>query len=222
MSKRISIGLAINPNVISKKKATAINNTQQTHTNDSDSVKTAKRSGQDGLEGDITQSYLRLAIDCISDSVSEKHTFQTIRSIIKIILRSKEGLTIIPPTSQEVPVIKGNLELPGRENTRLMCRYIHQGRMLPNTFSGRILVSHPVGYSILSSDVTTAVTSNYSGVKISCDKFGISKLIKIGVLCGTLKHKSRQALKSYLEAALSKQKNTGFVPIRVTWESICV
>ena len=94
--------------------------------------------------------------------------------------------------------------------------------MLPNTFSGKILVSHPVGYSILSSDVTTAVTSNYPGVKLSFDKFGISKLIKIGVLCGTLKHKSRQALTSYLEAALSKQKNTDYVPIRVTWEFIYV
>ena len=222
VSKRISIGLPINPFVISKEKATATKNTQQKPTNDSDSVKTAKRSGQDGLEGDITQSYLWLAIDCSSDSVSDKHTFQTIRSIIKIILRSKTGLTIIPPTSQDLPVIKGNLELPGRENTRLMRRYIHQGRMLPNTFSGKILVSHPVDYSILSSDVTTAVTSNYPGAQISFDKFGIIKLIKIGVLCGTLKHKSWQALTSYLEAALSKQKNTGYVPIRVTWESIYV
>ena len=55
----------------SKEKAIATKNTQQTHTNDSDSVKTAKRSGQDGLEGDITQSYLWLAIDCSSDSVSD-------------------------------------------------------------------------------------------------------------------------------------------------------
>ena len=174
--------------MISKKKATAINNTQQTHTNDSNSVKTAKRSGQDGLEGDVTNSYLWLAIDCSSDSVSDKHTFQTIWSIIKIILRSKEGLTIIPPISQDVLVIKENLELPKKGNTMLMHRYIHQGRMLPNTFSGKILVSHPVGYSILSSDLTMAVTSNYPGAKISCDKFGISKLIKVDILYGSLKH----------------------------------
>ena len=82
--------------------------------------------------------------------------------------------------------------------------------MLPNTFSGKILVSHPVGYSILSSDVTSAVTSNYPRVKISFDKFGISKLIQIGVLCGTLKHKSWQTLRADLEAALSQQKNTGY------------
>ena len=163
MSKGISIGLPINPYVISKGKATATNTTQQTHTNDSNSVKTGKRSSQDELEGDVTNSYFRLAIDCSSDSVSGKHTFQTIWSIIKIIFRSKEGLTIIPPISQEVPVIKGNLVLPAKGNTRLICRYIHQGRMLPNTFPGKILVSHPVGYSILSSDVTTAVTSNYPG-----------------------------------------------------------
>ena len=92
--------------------------------------------------------------------------------------------------------------------------------MLPNTFSEKIHVSHPVGYSILSRDVTTAVTSNYPGVKLSFDKFGISKLIKIGVLCGTLKHESQQALTSYLDAAISQQINTGYVPIRVTWESI--
>ena len=49
VSKRISIGLPINPYVRSQGKATATNNTQQIHTNDSDSAKTAKRSGQDGL-----------------------------------------------------------------------------------------------------------------------------------------------------------------------------
>jgi hypothetical protein len=89
VSKRISIGLPINPYARSNGKATATNNTQQTHTNDSNSVKTAKRSGQDRLEGDVTHSYIWFAIDCSSDSVSDKHTFQTIRSIIKIILRSK-------------------------------------------------------------------------------------------------------------------------------------
>ena len=57
VSKRISIGLQIIPYVRSKGKATAANNTQQTHINDSDSAKTAKRSGQDGLEGEVTQSY---------------------------------------------------------------------------------------------------------------------------------------------------------------------
>ena len=49
VSKRISIGLPTNPYVRSQGKATATNNTQQIHTNDSDSAKTAKRSGQDGL-----------------------------------------------------------------------------------------------------------------------------------------------------------------------------
>ena len=103
--------------MISQKKAAATNNTQQTYINDSDSAKTAKRSGQDELQGEVTQSYLWLAIYCSSDSVSDKHTFQAIQSIIKIILRSTEGLTIIPPQSQDLPVIKGNLELPGKGNT---------------------------------------------------------------------------------------------------------
>ena len=111
VSKRISIGLPINPYVISRGKATATNDTQQIHTNESDSAKTAKSSGKNGLEGEVTHSYFWSAKDCSSDSVSDKHTFQTIRSTIKIILRSKEGLTIIPPISQEVPVIKGNLLL---------------------------------------------------------------------------------------------------------------
>ena len=115
VSKRISICLPINPYVISKKKAAATNNSQQTHINNRDSAKTAKRSSQDGLEGDVTQSYLRLAIDCSSDSGSDKQIFQTIWSIIKIILRSKEGLTIIPPTSQEVPVIKRTWSCLGEE-----------------------------------------------------------------------------------------------------------
>jgi hypothetical protein len=41
VSKSISIGLPINPYVISEKKPTATKNIQQAHTNDSNSAKTA-------------------------------------------------------------------------------------------------------------------------------------------------------------------------------------
>ena len=60
-----------------------------------------------------------------------------------------------------------------------MHRYIHQGRMLPNTFLGKILVSHPVGYSILSSDVTMAVTSNYLGEKSHVINLGSASSSKL-------------------------------------------
>ena len=69
---------------------------------------------------------------------------------------------MIPPTFQDIPIIKDNQDLPEKENTRLMRQYIHQGRMLPNTFSGKILLQHPVGHTILSSEVTTAITSKYT------------------------------------------------------------
>ena len=92
--------------------------------------------------------------------------------------------------------------------------------MLPNTFSGKILLQHPVGHTILSSEVTTAITSKYTDAQIRFHKFGISKLINVGVLYGTLKQENRQALTSYLEAAISKQGNTCNIPVRVTWDSI--
>ena len=89
VSKRIFIGLPINPYVKSKGKVTATNNTQQKHLSDCDSSKTAKRSGQGGLEGDVIQSYPRFVIDCSSDSGTDKHTFQTIWSIKKIFYNQK-------------------------------------------------------------------------------------------------------------------------------------
>ena len=75
------------------------------------------------------------------------------------------------------------------------------------------------GHTILTEEVTTAIKMSYPAVQISLDKFGISRNVNLGVLCGTFQQESRQALTKLLEAALHKP---GFfpIPVKVTWESI--
>ena len=171
------------------------------------------------MEGIGSQPFLHLTVDNSSQQGNDKNTFQTIRSIIKIILHSTDSLSVIPPTYQEVQAIRGNKELPTRDNVKLMCRYMCQCQMSPTYFSGKLRVSHPNGYTILTEEVTTAIKISYPAVQISLDKFGLGKIVNLGVLCGTSQQESCQALTKLLEAALHKP---GFLPIplKVTWESI--
>jgi hypothetical protein len=99
-----------------------------------------------------------------------------------------------------------------------MCRYVHQGRMLPTSFSGKILVHHPVDHVVLSSKVLKDISSNYPPAQISLDKFGVSKIINVGVLCGTFPQESCNAMSKSLETMVSKEGNQTIIPIAVKWD----
>jgi hypothetical protein len=143
-----------------------------------------------------------------------------VRSVIKIILQSKAGLSVFPPSYQEVPTIFGNCKLPERTQTGSMHRYVHQCRMLPTSFSGKILVHHPVDHVVLSSKVLKDISSNYPSVQISLDKFGVSKMINVGILCGTFPQESCNAMSTSLEMMVSKEGSQTIIPIVVKWDRI--
>ena len=94
-------------------------------------------------------------------------------------------------------------------------QYIHQGRMLPTSFSGKILIGHLVGSIILPEDIKKAITNHYPSVRIVLAKFGISKTINAGILCGSFQQESQQALTKALEAALWDQQEarSNYIPI---------
>ena len=101
-------------------------------------------------------------------------------------------------------------------------QYIHQGRMLPTSFSGKILIGHLVGSIILPEDIKKAITNHYPSVRIVLAKFGISKTINAGILCGSFQQESQQTLTNALETALWDQQAAGstYIPIAVRWDTI--
>ena len=217
VTKRISFGLPTNPYATSKPttKVSAINQVPN-----SGGVSTrSPLVGNNKLEGIVSQSFLCLTVDNSSQQGNDKNILQTIRSIIKIILHSADSLSVIPPAYQDVPAIRGNKELPTRDNVKLMHRYMHQALMSPTYFSGKLLVGHLNGHTIHTEEVTTAIKTSYPAVQISLDKFGLSKIVNLRVLCGTFQQESRQALTKLLEAALHKPGSLP-IPLKVTWESI--
>jgi hypothetical protein len=95
VSKRISFGLPTNPYATSKPKTKV---TAITQVPNSGGVSTrSPPTGHNKLEGIVSQSFLHLTVDNSSQQGNDKNTFQTIRSIIKIILCSTDSLSVIPP-----------------------------------------------------------------------------------------------------------------------------
>jgi hypothetical protein len=80
---------------------------------------TATNNTYNGPVASITQSYLQLRIDRSSTSLSDINTIQMVRSVIKITLQSKAGLSVVAPSYQEVPTIFGNCKLP-EKNTDMI------------------------------------------------------------------------------------------------------
>ena len=170
----------------------------------------------------MTQSFLQFSIDYSSFSGSESTTYGKVWSVIKILFHSQVGSSVIPPSFHAHPSIFNNRELPSKQQLRLIRKYIHQGRMLPTSFSGKILIGHPVGSTILPEDIKVAITNHHPLVRIFLAKFGISKTINVGILCGSFQQESRQALTNALETALWDQQEAGstYIPIAVRWDTI--
>jgi hypothetical protein len=125
----------------------------------------------------MTQSFLQVSIDCSSIPGSESTTYGKVWSIIEILLQSQVGLSVIPPSFHALPSIFSNRELPSKQQLQLVCKYILQGRILPTPFSGKILIGHPVGSTIIPEDIKVAITNHHPLVIIFLAKFGISKSI---------------------------------------------
>jgi hypothetical protein len=170
----------------------------------------------------MTQSFLQVLIDCSSPSGSESTSFGKVRSVIKLLLQSQVGLSVIPPSFHTLPSIFSNRELPSKQQLWMVRKYIHQGRMLPTSFSGKILIGNPVGTSILPEDIKVAIANHHPSVRISLAKFGISKTINAGILCGSFQQESQHALTNTLEAALWDQQEAGstYIPIAVRCDTI--
>ena len=216
VSKRISFGLPI-----SKYVALTHHNPRpsspDTHTQDSGKSSPGQQSqGEHTLPS--SKSNFCFTIECDSSSGTEVPTIQTVRSVIKSFLRSQEELVIIPPTFHDLAPIWSNRELPEKNITRLMRQYIHQGRMLPASFSGKLLIGHPPQADILPS-ISKALES-YLKVKLYQAKFGISKVINIGTLCGTFQQESQQALSHRLESLLCAHAGGHYTQIAAVWDIV--
>jgi hypothetical protein len=135
-------------------------------------------------------------------------------------LQSQEGISIIPPSFQDHSPIWSNKALPEKKNSRLMCQYIQQGIILPASFSGKLLIGHPSKVDILSSGAKALET--YSKVRMSHAKFGICKVINIGILCGTFQQESKQALSHKLESLMCMMEGRHHTPLAAIWDTVYV
>ena len=226
VSKRISFGLPIsNPYSKPKQKQTS-SSSKEAHPKNllpsSNSPVPRYRNTDETSAIPMTQSFLQFSIECSSFSGSESAINGKVWSVIKLLLQSQVGLSVIPHSFHALPSIFSNRELPSMQQLRLIRIYIHQGRMLPTSFSGKILIGHPVGTPILPEDIKVAITYHPPLVKIFLAKFGISKTINAGILCGSFQQESWQALTNALETALWDQQDAGstYIPITVRWDTI--
>ena len=198
VSKRISFELPISNPYLNSKQKQAFSSSNKNHSkNPLPASNNPVPQGRNTCETPaipMTQSFLQFSIDCSSPSGSESTSYGKVRSVIKLLLQSQGGLSVIPPSFHALPSTFSNRELPSKQQSRLVHKYIHQGRMLPTSFSGRILIGHPVGTPILPEDTKVAITNHYPSVRIFLAKFGINKTINAGILCGSFQQESQQAL----------------------------
>ena len=135
VSKRISFGLPVSNPYLKPKQKQAFSSSKKNHPkNLPPSSNSPVPQGRNNCETPaipMTQSFLQFSIDGSSPSGSESTSFGKVRSVIKLLLQSQVGLSVISPSFHALPSIFSNRELPSKQQLQLVCKYIHQGRMLP-------------------------------------------------------------------------------------------
>ncbi len=121
----------------------------------------------------LTQTFLIVRVNIPDTSSPDEPIMGIIRSLLKIILCSCENTRVIAPPHTNLPPIQDNRNLPQRNETRVLRRYIHYGRMTTNLFTGKILFEHPTqttGLSLILSPAVKAFLEQESkGVTIEVD-----------------------------------------------------
>ena len=140
VSKHISFGLPIS-NPYSKPKQKHTSSSKEAHPKNlppsSNSLVPRYRNTSETPSIPMIQSFLQFSIDCSSYSGLESTSYGKVGSVIKLLLQSQVGLSVIPPFFHALPSIFSNIELPSKQQLQLIWKYIHQGRMLPTSFSGK-------------------------------------------------------------------------------------
>ncbi len=157
-----------------------------------------------------SHSYYTLKMDKMKGLKSEESMMIRVRGLFKAILRSA-GSTILPPVYSSLPEISGNITLPKKTEMRSIKEYIHYGKMTEKMFTGKILVNHLPTVNILESLEIEKFLSPFAeqkSVTLNYDRFGNNKVVKIGVLMGTLEKESRLDLATRVEELVFKNTKT--------------
>jgi hypothetical protein len=93
--------------------------------------------------------------------------------------------------------------------------------MTLNTFHGKILVEHQAGYHLNETpELLKAIEKIRDlSVSIELDRFGVSRISKVGILFGTLPKESRTALASRIETLVLQQCKTS-IPFVLTHKKL--
>jgi hypothetical protein len=121
VSKCISFGLPISNPYLKPKQKQTFSSSKEAHSKNllptSNSPVSQGRNTCETSAIPMTQSFLKFSIDCSSFSGSESTSYGKVWSVIKLLLQSQVGLSVIPPSFHALPSIFSNRELPSKQQS---------------------------------------------------------------------------------------------------------
>jgi hypothetical protein len=97
-------------------------------------------NSKETFPANATLSYLIFKItreDDVDEDIIEDSMMDTIRSIFKVILRLCNQVRIVGPLNMNLPTIYDNKQLPKKLETRAIRKFVHFGRMTPESLPVR-------------------------------------------------------------------------------------
>ncbi len=185
-------------------------------------AKTERFDSKKNAKAPTVSTCLSVTVEQLSETRDEFALMSAFRAIFKAILRSTGTDTaIIPPEPKtqgqdtSIQPIKYNDSLPSRSDAKAIRQYIHLGRMTLNTFHGKILVEHQAGHHINEApELLRAIAKMRDlSVSVEVDRFGVSRIAKVGVGFGTMPKESRSALTLCIETLVFQQCETSLSPL---------
>jgi hypothetical protein len=155
------------------------------------SKKSTKYSSQDGNQFPSNATSLFLVFKIFrgvddKDDLLEDSMMDTVRAIFKVILKSCNQVGIVGPLKMNLPTIYDNTGLPKKLETRAIRKFVHFGRMKPDSFTGKILIEHSTQQQsdFFSSSPEMVKLMDSRKCVVHVDRFGDCRIVKTGFLRG--------------------------------------
>ena len=145
-----------------------------------------------------------------------------IRALLKDILKEVPSVQIIAPVTSKLldPITRKQGNIPASSETRIIRGYVQKGALTKDSFHVLLHLQTPQPLDIFGNNKLHKVLSKYPVLSVSQAPFGISPVVMVGVIYGTMAAENRVELAKHISNKMSIHTKNKELPLQLSWSKI--
>ena len=158
----------------------------------------------------------------MDNTANDESIMAIIQPLLKAILKEVPSVQIIAPVTSKLldPITRKQGNIPASSETRIIRGYVQKGALTKDSFHVLLHLQTPQPLDIFGNNKLHKVLSKYPVLSVSQAPFGISPVVMVGVIYGTMAAENRIELAKHLTQKILIHTKNKEIPIQVSWSKI--